>query len=119
MAGRANAQIGGFMGGLPLVVLAVAEGPAAALIAAVVFVGYQLVENHLIQPAVISEAVDVQPWVALLAALAGAAAGGVTGAMVATPLVGVVRLVLADRRRDDFPGAVAAASVPVAAPIPT
>ena len=98
-------QIGGFMGGLPLMVLALAEGPTQAIAAGVIFVSYQFVENHLIQPAVISESIDVPPWVALLAALAGAAAAGLVGAVALTPLVGVVRVIVDEIRRDDFPGA--------------
>ena len=35
-------------------------------------------------PAVISDAIDVPPWVALLAALAGGAAAGLVGAIVLT-----------------------------------
>ncbi len=98
-------QIGGFMGGFPLVVLALAVGPMQAVVAGLLFITYQFVENHLIQPTVIGEAIDVPPWATLLAALAGGAAAGVIGAVVLTPLVGVVRVVLLDRRRPDFPGA--------------
>lgn len=97
-------QIGGFMGGFPLVVLALAAGPLAAVVAGTLFVAYQFVENHLIQPTVIGEAIDVPAWVTLLAALAGGAAAGVVGAVVLTPLVGVVRVILATSRRRDFPG---------------
>ena len=98
-------QIGGFMGGLPLILFALVAGPIQALIAAVAFIAYQFVENHLIQPAVIGAAIDVAPWGTLLAALAGAAAAGVVGAIVLTPLVGVVKVIRAEYRRDDFPGA--------------
>ena len=97
-------QIGGFMGGFPLVVLALAKGPAAAVAAGALFVTYQFVENHLIQPAIISEAIDVPAWAALLAALVGGAVGGVVGAVVLTPLVGVVKVLVDELRRDDFPG---------------
>jgi hypothetical protein len=66
---------------------------------------YQFIENHLIQPAVIGAAIDVPPWGTLVAALAGGAAAGVIGAIVITPLVGVVRVVRSELARDDFPGA--------------
>ncbi len=98
-------QIGGFMGGFPLIVLALAQGPTQAIAAGVIFVSYQFIENHLIQPAVISESIDVPPWVALLAALAGGAAAGLVGAVALTPLVGVVRVIVHQIHRDDFPGA--------------
>jgi predicted PurR-regulated permease PerM len=98
-------QIGGFMGGVPLVAFAFIAGPLRGLIAGLVFIAYQFVENHLIQPAVIGAAIDVAPWGTLLAALAGGAAAGVIGAIVVTPLVGIVRVVRNELRRDDFPGA--------------
>jgi predicted PurR-regulated permease PerM len=98
-------QIGGFMGGLPLMILALAEGPMRAVVAGLVFVIYQFVENHLIQPAVISDAIDVPPWVALLAALAGGAAAGLVGAIALTPLIGVTLVVVREFGKADFPGA--------------
>ncbi len=100
-------QIGGFMGGFPLVVLAFGVGPAQALVAAVVYISYQFIENNVIQPTVIGESIDVPPWATLLAALAGAAAAGIIGAIVLTPLVGVARVVIDVKRREDFPGRVA------------
>ncbi|MEO6572152.1 MAG: AI-2E family transporter [Ilumatobacteraceae bacterium] len=96
-------QIGGFMGGLPLIIFALVAGPLQALVAGLVFLTYQLIENHLLQPAIISAAIDVPPWGTLVAALAGGAAAGVIGAVVVTPLVGVVRVVRAELARDDFP----------------
>lgn len=100
-------QIGGFMGGFPLVVLALTAGPAQALVAAIVFVGYQFIENHVIQPKIIGDAIDVPPWVTLLAALSGGAMAGLLGAVVLTPLIGVVHLTVQAARRQDFPGRVA------------
>ena len=100
-------QIGGFMGGFPLVVLALGVGPTQALLAAGVYVGYQFIENNVIQPTVIGESIDIPPWATLLAALAGAAAAGVVGAVVMTPLVGVVKVIHMAYQREDFPGRVA------------
>ncbi len=100
-------QIGGFMGGFPLVLLALTAGPLEALIAAVVYVTYQFVENHVIQPKIIGDAIDVPAWVTLLAALCGASMAGLLGAVVLTPLVGVVHLAIRAARSDDFPGRVA------------
>lgn len=98
-------QIGGFMGGVPLILFALVAGPATALIAGLAFFAYQLIENHVIQPAVISAAIDVAPWATLLAALAGGAAAGAIGAVLFTPLVGVIRTAATEIRRPDFPGA--------------
>ena len=100
-------QIGGFMGGFPLVVLALGVGPTQALLAAAVYIGYQFTENNVIQPTVIGESIDIPPWATLLAAVAGAAAAGIVGAIVMTPLVGVVKVLRDVYQREDFPGRVA------------
>ncbi|MEZ5297321.1 MAG: AI-2E family transporter, partial [Ilumatobacteraceae bacterium] len=100
-------QIGGFMGGVPLVVFAFVLGPVEGLVAGAAFTAYQLIENHLIQPAVIGAAIDIPPWGTLLAAVAGGAAAGVVGAIVLTPLVGVLLVIRRELQRDDFPGATA------------
>jgi predicted PurR-regulated permease PerM len=97
-------QIGGFMGGLPLVVFAFVLGPAQGLFAALAFIAYQFLENHLIQPSVIGAAIDIAPWGTLLAAVAGGAAAGVVGAVVLTPLVGVIGVIRRELASDDFPG---------------
>jgi predicted PurR-regulated permease PerM len=73
-------------------------------VAGLLYFTYQFVENHLIQPAIIGAAIDVPPWGTLIAALVGGAAAGVVGAVVITPLVGVVRVVRSELAREDFPG---------------
>ena len=81
-------QVGGFLGGAFFVLLALTESPLTAVIAAVVFLGYQQLENNVISPAVVGTAVNLSPPVTMLAALVGGAAAGVPGALVATPLLG-------------------------------
>jgi predicted PurR-regulated permease PerM len=98
-------QIGGFMGGAPLILFALVAGPLRGVVAGLLYVTYQFIENHLIQPAVIGAAIDVPPWGTLIAALVGGAAAGVVGAIVLTPLVGVVRVVRSELASADFPGA--------------
>ncbi len=85
-------QIGGFLGGSFLVTLALTQGPVAALIALVVFLVYQNLENNIIQPAVVGKAVDLTPPTTMLAALLGGAVAGVPGALIATPIVGVAKV---------------------------
>ncbi|MET0908895.1 MAG: AI-2E family transporter, partial [Ilumatobacteraceae bacterium] len=52
-------QVGGFLGGSFLVLLAVTQGVVPALIAAAAFVLYMNLENHIIQPAIVGQAVDL------------------------------------------------------------
>jgi predicted PurR-regulated permease PerM len=81
-------QIGGFLGGAFVTVLALSVSVPTAIAVGVLFVAYMNFENNVIQPAIIGNAVDLSPPVSMLAVLIGGAAGGVPGALVATPLVG-------------------------------
>jgi predicted PurR-regulated permease PerM len=89
-------QIGGFVGGAPLVLLGFTKSPLSGVVAFVAFIAYQNVENHLIQPLVIGKAVRLSPFSIMICVLSGGAVGGVIGAVLATPLVGAVKVILCD-----------------------
>jgi predicted PurR-regulated permease PerM len=60
--------------------------PVVTIVWAVWAIVYQLLENNVIQPKIQSRAVDVQPFVVLVAVLFGSALFGVIGALMAVPL---------------------------------
>jgi predicted PurR-regulated permease PerM len=91
-------QIGGFLGGAAFVLAGLSAGPTAAAICLVWFLVYQQLENHVISPLVVGEAVDLSPPVTMIGALVGAATAGVPGALVAVPLIGTVKAVFAEVR---------------------
>ena len=68
-------QIGGFLGGAFFVLLALTQSPLTALIALVVFLGYQQLENNVISPAIVGNAVNLTPPTTMLAALVGRRGG--------------------------------------------
>lgn len=84
-------QIGGFLGTSFVTVLAITQGVVPALVVLVLVVAYMNLENYIITPAIVGEAVDLSPPVTMLAALVGGAAAGVPGALAATPLCGTVK----------------------------
>ncbi len=94
--------VGGLVAGVPSVLLAFLHSPTAGVVAVIVFVGFQLVENHFLYPVVMSRAVRMNPLWVLLAVLVGANLGGafgsslgaLTGALVAIPVGGAVEVVL-------------------------
>ena len=94
-------QIGGFLGGAFLVLLALTQGPVIAVIAIAVFMVYQNIENNVIQPAVVGKAVDLTPPTTMLAALIGGSVAGVPGALVATPIIGAVKVLYLRDVADD------------------
>jgi predicted PurR-regulated permease PerM len=84
-------QIGGFLGGSFFTVLALTQGVGTGVACLVLYLIYQNVENHIIQPMIVGQAVDLSPPSTMLAALVGGAAAGIPGALVATPLVGATK----------------------------
>jgi predicted PurR-regulated permease PerM len=91
-------QIGGAMGGIPFVLLAVTQGAGTGLLAAVIFIVYLQIENHILQPLLVGQAVKLSPPATMTAALVGVSAGGVVGALVAVPLVGAAKAIYLELR---------------------
>ena len=84
-------QVGGFLGGALLGLLALTQGAFVFVVVVGLYGLYLTLENHVISPAVVGHAVDVSPPTSMLATLIGGAAAGVAGALVATPLVGATK----------------------------
>jgi predicted PurR-regulated permease PerM len=91
-------QIGGAMGGIPFVLLAFTRGAGTGLIAAVFFILYLQIENHVLQPLLVGQAVKLSPPATMTAALIGVSAAGVVGALVAVPLVGASKAIYTELR---------------------
>ena len=93
-------QIGGAVGGVPFVLLALTAGPVVGVACAVFFVLYLQFENHVLSPLVVGRSVDLSPPATMTAALVGVSAGGVVGAMLAVPLLGAAKAVYLELRSD-------------------
>lgn len=91
-------QIGGFVGALPLVALGFGNGPWQGVVALVVFVIYQTLENHVIQPLIGARVVQVPPLVLMIGVLFFGAVFGFVGALLAGPMLGVGKLVIGELR---------------------
>jgi predicted PurR-regulated permease PerM len=74
---------GALIGALPIVVLAAATSTERAVVLALAFVAYQVVENILVERSVERSTVRVGPFVTLAAALVGVELSGVAGALLA------------------------------------
>jgi putative heme transporter len=86
-------QIGGFLGGSLFVILALSKSPGTGVAALAYFLLWQQLENHVLQPTIVGEAVNLTPPATMLAALIGGATAGVPGALVAVPLLGTAKAV--------------------------
>ena len=77
--------VGGLIAAVPTVALALLHSPTAGVVTLVVFVGFQLVENHFLYPVVMSRTVRMNPLWVLLSVLIGANLGGVFGSSLGRP----------------------------------
>lgn len=96
-------QIGGFLGGSLFTLLAFTASATTGVICLVLFLIWMNLENHVITPAIVGQAVDLSPPATMLAAIIGGAAAGVPGALVATPLVGATKSLYLELRWGKVP----------------
>jgi predicted PurR-regulated permease PerM len=94
-------QIGGFLGGAVFVLLAITQGAVVGVIALIIFLVYQQLENHVLQPLIIGRAVRLTPPATMVAALVGVAAGGLVGGLFAIPLLGATKAIYLSTRFPD------------------
>ena len=62
----------------------------------VFFVVYQQVENHLLQPVILSRTVKLNPLTVLVGILVGVELAGILGALLAIPVVGILQVIVRD-----------------------
>ncbi|WP_348774313.1 AI-2E family transporter [Micromonospora sp. WMMD987] len=107
--------VGAFLSGVVAVLVALVDsGPVTALIILGVVIGVQQVEGHLLQPLIMGRAVAIHPLAVIIGIAAGVVLAGITGALVAVPLIAVlntaVRRLSARSVPDTPPDAVVVAS---------
>lgn len=83
--------IGPIIAAVPAVLIGASISPAAALAAIALYTIVQQVENHLLVPKVMGDAVDLHPAVVIMALVVGAALFGIWGAILAAPVVALGR----------------------------
>jgi predicted PurR-regulated permease PerM len=95
-------QIGGAIGGITFVAVALTQGVTEALVAGAVFMVYLVFANNVLLPVIIGRAVDISALSTMAATIVGFTLGGIVGAMVAVPLVGAGKAMVVELRN---PGA--------------
>jgi predicted PurR-regulated permease PerM len=117
-------MIGGALAGIPTVLFALTHSLTAGIVTLVVFLIYTQVENHVLNPVVMSRTVRINPLFVLIAILVGAnigsLAGGFFGAFVGTliaiPVAGSIQVIVREVWHSTGPDAPAPAPPSEAAP---
>lgn len=112
-------QIGGLLGGGALVIIAFAQGLVPGLVVLAIYLVWQTIANNVLLPVVIGRSVELSPLAAMSVILLGLAVGGVIGAILATPLAGVVKLAYRELGpgADDTPATPSTGPPPLAPPV--
>ncbi len=95
-------QVGATIAAVVLSLVALTQGVPQALIMLAVCIGYQQLENYVLQPTIQGRAADISGFFVIASVIVGAALLGVVGALIAVPLVAsaqiVIRELTAERR---------------------
>jgi predicted PurR-regulated permease PerM len=99
--------VGGLLAGLPVVVIAAIHSVPAGIVMLVVFLVYQQIENHVLNPVIMSKTVQLNPFWVLIAVLVGATLGGkvagglgtFVGALIGIPIGGAIQVIVRELRR--------------------
>jgi predicted PurR-regulated permease PerM len=114
--------IGGALAGIPTVLFALGHSLTAGIVTALVFLAYTQIENHLLNPIVMSKTVRLNPLLVFSAVLVGADVGawigglfgGFCGVFLAVPIAAAIQVVVRElwlmTEPESQPGGSAAAS---------
>jgi predicted PurR-regulated permease PerM len=107
-------MIGGALAGIPTAIIAgLTQGLVAFIVTAVVFVVYQEIENHILNPIIMSRTVRINPLLVLVSVLIGANLGGLLGGffggfvavLLAIPIAGAIQVIVREVWRATDPEA--------------
>ena len=95
-------MIGGALAGIPTALFAFTHSLIAGIVTAVVFLTYQQIENHILNPVIMSKTVRISPLLVLIAVLVGASLGSLVGglfggfvaALLAIPAAGALQVLV-------------------------
>jgi predicted PurR-regulated permease PerM len=83
--------IGPILGALPPIIVALVSDPISALWVLLLFVGLQQLEGHVVAPQIFSHTLRTNPLLVIFALLLGLQLYGVIGALVALPILSILR----------------------------
>lgn len=120
-------QIGGALAGIPTIAFALVHSLSAGIITAVVFILYTTVENHVLNPVIMSRTVRINPLAVFFAILVGAELGawiggifgGFVGVLLAVPSAATIHVVFREIWNSSHPRAEAIDTADPGEPAPT
>jgi predicted PurR-regulated permease PerM len=93
-------NLGPILAAIPLILVGLLQSPTKGLLALVLAIVIQQLENNLIVPRVMSHAVNLHPVAVMLAILSGGELLGISGALLAVPVLASLSVVIDEIQRD-------------------
>jgi predicted PurR-regulated permease PerM len=88
--------VGATIGAIVALIAAGIHSVGALIAVAIFVVLYQQLENHVLQPVILSRTVKLNPLAVLVAILVGVELSGILGALLAIPVAGIIQVILRD-----------------------
>ena len=88
--------VGATLGAIVAIIAAAIHSVPALIVVAIFFLVYQQLENHLLQPVILSRTVKLNPLTVLISILIAVELAGVLGAFLAIPVAGMIQVVARD-----------------------
>ena len=95
--------VGPLLGAIPAVVVAATVSPELALAVTGVYIVLQFIEGNVLVPIVMRNTVGISPFLVIFSVLAGAAAGGFVGALLAVPIAATAEILLEGLQAREVP----------------
>lgn len=86
--------VGATLGAIPTIGVAFLASPGKGIAALIFYIFYQQLENHILQPTIMSRTVAINPLAVLVSVLVGVQLFGLVGALLAIPVAGVLQVVI-------------------------
>ena len=86
--------VGAYIGAAPAVIVGFFQSGLTGILVLVYFIVYQQVENYVIQPRIMKNAVNLSPTGVIIATLVLGSLGGFAGAVLALPVTAIVKVII-------------------------
>jgi predicted PurR-regulated permease PerM len=88
--------VGAYLGAIPAILVGFSDSPLQGLLVLAYFVVYQQVENYVIVPRVMRNAVELSSPAVLISTMVGASLAGFAGALLALPVAATIKVLITD-----------------------
>jgi predicted PurR-regulated permease PerM len=88
--------VGSYLGAIPAILVAFSKSPLTAILVLAYFIVYQQIENYIVVPRVMRNAVELSSPAVLIATMIGASLAGFAGALLALPVAATIKVLITD-----------------------